>query len=128
MEQTQNRPKRAYQPPKLVQYGDLQKLTRNGANGSGDGNNSGHLNQSKSCWIAEVLYGVNDSRTHLLRAWLNQVYIHTACGKFVMFSYRTAGHQVAALARRSAAIRALLLPLFDRGLRRAQAHYMSASA
>ena len=128
MDQTENRPKRPYGPPKLVEYGDLQKLTRNGNNGSGDGNNSGHVDQSKSCWIAEALFGVDDPRTHILRAWLNGVYAQTAAGKLLMATYRAVGRVVAAVARRSALLRLVLRPLFERGLRRAQAHYMSAAA
>ena len=128
MDQTENRPKRPYQPPKLVEYGDLQKLTRNGANGSGDGNNSGHVDQSKACWIAQALFGVDDPRTHILRAWLNGIYAQSTAGKVVMATYRAVGRQVAAVAKRSSALRAVLRPLFVRGLRRAQAHYMSAAA
>jgi hypothetical protein len=128
MEYSEKRPKRPYEPPKLVQYGDLQKLTRNGLGGSGDGTNGGQLNHSKQCWIAEVLFGVDDPRTQILRVWLSDIYVHTAAGKPIVAIYRAIGRQVAALARRSAILRSMLRPLFERGLRRAQAHYMNAAA
>ncbi len=128
MKNSDSRAKRPYEPPKLVEYGDLQKLTRNGQNGSGDAENNGHPNQTKPCWFAEVLYGVDDPRTQLLRAWLTQVYVHSTAGWAVVGVYCAGGRQVAAWARRSAILRGMLRPLFERGLRRAQAHYMSAAA
>lgn len=128
MKQTEIPPKRQYASPKLVEYGDLHKLTRNGQNGSGDGENNGHPGQTKPCWIAEVLYGKDDPRTQLLRSWLGEVYGQTGVGRMIVAAYRAFGRGIAALARRSQMLRRVLRPLFDRGLRRAQAHYMSAAA
>ena len=126
VEQTENRTKRPYEPPKLVEYGELQKLTRGGTSGANDGT-PGVNTKTPACWIAEALYGVNDSRTHLLRAWLNTEYANTPIGGLVVGAYRMTGRQVAAVAKRSAMVRAVLRPVFDEGLRQAQRHYMNAA-
>jgi hypothetical protein len=121
-----NNAKRPYEAPKLLEYGELQKLTRNGNGAGTDGNpNPGN---TKNCWIAEVLYGVDSPRTHLLRAWLNTVYGRTVFGRIIVGAYSQFGKQVAAVARHSAALRRVLRPLFNGGLRRAQRHYMSVAA
>ena len=122
-----NREKRPYEAPKLLEYGELQKLTRGVDNGSGDSGPSS-LSTKAPCWIAEVLYGENDPRTHVLRAWLNREYSQTAVGAVVVAIYRAVGQRVAALARSSAVLCRVLRPLFDCGLRRAQRHYMSMAA
>ncbi len=80
-------------------------------------------NASKSfkpiCWVAEAIYGVDDPRTHLLRAWLNGPFKETRFGGAVMALYLAIGRQVAWVARRSAFLRWALKPLFEMGLREA---------
>jgi hypothetical protein len=71
------------------------------------------------CWIAEAIYGVNDPRTHTVRAWLNGPFRETTFGNAVMALYLAIGKQVAWVARRSFTLRLLLRPLFDRALARA---------
>lgn len=73
----------------------------------------------KSCWIAEVIYGSDDPRTHLLRWYLNGPFTESHGGAAVMAVYRAIGRPVAWLARRSRLIRAALTPLFESALRRA---------
>lgn len=78
--------------------------------------------KAMGCWIAEAIYGVDDPRTHLVRAWLNGPFRQTATGDFVMRIYLAIGRQVAWVARRSSLLRFALRPLFDRAL----AHAMEA--
>jgi hypothetical protein len=68
------------------------------------------------CWIAEALWSPTDIRVFILRAWLNHSFAKSPFGSVVMWFYRTFGRQVAALARRSAMVRAILRPLFVRAL------------
>lgn len=73
---------------------------------------------SSGCWIAEKIWGVNDCRTHLVRAYLNRVWAkRSVIGKTVMWAYRTFGKQVAEF---SPAVR-MLRPLFNIALRRVEA-------
>lgn len=73
----------------------------------------------KGCWIAEAIYGVDDSRTHTVRAWLNGPYRATFIGSLVMDVYWAIGRPVAWAVRRSSPLRALFKPLFDAALRKA---------
>ncbi len=70
------------------------------------------------CWIAEAIYGVDDTRTHLVRRWLNGPFRESLAGDLTMRLYLTIGRQVAWVARRSALVRAALRPLFDMALER----------
>lgn len=119
------RTRKVYHAPVLEEYGDLDDLTLANGNGSGDG--AGGAMSKNPCWIAEVLYGVDDHRTHLLRAWLTGVYARTAVGAPVVALYRVCGERVAGWARRSAVLRRLLTPLFDGGVAAALRHYTLAA-
>lgn len=79
----------------------------------------GAVGAAKFCWIAEALYGVDDKRTHLVRAWLNGPFVEKRIGRAVMWLYGAIGRRVAALARRSPLLRRLLRPLFDSALQKA---------
>jgi hypothetical protein len=48
-----------------------QRIQQNqtGLQGAGQTIGKGLMAASKMCWIAERLYGVDDARTHILRAW-----------------------------------------------------------
>ncbi len=69
--------------------------------------------------MAEAIYGVDDLRTHLLRAWLNGPFKETRVGAVVMALYLAIGRQVAWIARRSGLVRWVLRPLFEMGLKEA---------
>lgn len=70
------------------------------------------------CWIAEKLYGLTDRRTLLMRKWLNDIWAkESRIGRLTMFAYRHIGRAVAALYP----VREMLRPVFDAGLRRAEA-------
>lgn len=73
----------------------------------------------KGCWIAEAIYGIEDPRTHIVRAWLNGPFRATFIGNAVMNVYLAVGQQVAWAARRSSWIRAVFKPMFDVALRKA---------
>jgi hypothetical protein len=62
----------------------------------------------KGCWIAEAIYGVDDVRTHLVRAWLNNVWSKTAIGSVVMSLYLRFGQTVAHFVKRSNVLKMLL--------------------
>jgi hypothetical protein len=117
--------KKAYHAPVLEQYGDLESLTKGVGNGSGDG--TGGPMSMNTCWIAEVLYGVDDSRTLVLRRWLANTYSRTMTGSVVVALYRAFGKRVASWVRRSALLRRVLIPLFDAGVTAALRHYTLAA-
>jgi hypothetical protein len=116
--------RKVYRSPVLEQYGDLEALTKGTGTGSGEGTGGP---MSMVCWIAEVLYGVDDSRTLLLRRWLTNVYSGTTIGSVVVALYRAFGVRVAGWARRSSLLRRMLAPLFDAGVTAALRHYTLAA-
>jgi hypothetical protein len=73
------------------------------------------------CWIAEAIYGVDDSRTLLLRRWLTTEFAKQRIGRIVVRIYVAIGQQTAWAVRRSRVLRALFTPLFERALRSARA-------
>lgn len=113
-------PKEPYSAPRLVKYGDLRQLTRGGR-----GRRRDAIGRTRICWIAEVLYGADDPRTHILRIWLMDVYSRTALGSIVVAAYGRIGRQLSTLARRSSLLRGILRPLFEAGLVRAHKHFIS---
>src|SRR5687768_10449928 len=66
-----------------------------------------------TCWVAEALYGMNDPRTLVLRAWLTEIYAGKRRGWWLVEVYRALGPTVAGLLRRGALPRRPFLPLFD---------------
>ncbi len=79
----------------------------------------GLLSGGKGCWIAEAIYGPDDMRTHLVRAWLNGPFKQTRTGRVVMAVYVAIGRPVAAVVRRSPVLQSLLHPIFNCALQRA---------
>jgi hypothetical protein len=116
-------PKKPYSAPRLVKYGDLRQLTRGGSGRFADAGGSG--SNTRICWIAEVLFGADDPRTHLLRMWLVDVYAKTAIGSIVVALYKLFGRELSPLVRRSSLLRRILRPLFEAGLVRAHKHFVS---
>lgn len=82
---------------------------------------AGSFAKAGGCWIAEAIYGVDDIRTHQVRAWLNGPFRSSWFGNSVMTVYLAIGRQVAWIARRSSVLRWALRPLFDMALERARA-------
>ncbi len=121
--QNTSKPKKPYSAPRLVKYGDLQQLTR----GSHGKKSDGVTSPTKPCWIAEVLYGPDDPRTHILRIWLVDVYSETSVGSIVVAVYRRFGRGLSAVVRRSSLLREILRPVFEAGLVRAHRHFISST-
>ena len=118
-------PKKPYSAPRLVKYGDLRQLTRGGNGRRADASGAG--THTRICWIAEVLYGAADPRTHLLRMWLVNVYSKTAIGSIVVALYKLLGRELSELVRRSSLLRQMLRPVFEAGLVRAHRHFISST-
>lgn len=117
-------PKKPYSAPRLVKYGDLRQLTRGGGGRRADVGPT----RTRICWIAEVLYGAADPRTHLLRMWLVDVYSKTAIGSIVVALYKLFGRELSALVRRSSLLRRMVRPVFEAGLVRAHRHFISSTS
>ena len=63
-------PRKPYTSPRLMSYGHVKDIIQGGGGKKSDAAGTPPGGNSKSCWIAEQLYGVDDPRTWLLRAWL----------------------------------------------------------
>lgn len=92
------------QQAKLGFFGELAGAAGGAASGGAFG---------KPCWIAEVIYGVDDPRTHAARAWLVGPFSDTWYGRAVVRFYSRFGERIAAVVRRSQALRVAFKPLFD---------------
>jgi hypothetical protein len=68
------------------------------------------------CWIAEVLYGETDARTHLLRSWMSQEFRETPQGAIIVPLYLRFGKLIAFAVRLFPALQKKLRPLFDQAL------------
>jgi hypothetical protein len=88
----------------IIQGGGGKKFDTGGSPGAGN---------SKGCWIAEALYGVEDPRTLLLRAWLSEAYDERRPGWQFIGLYTRFGRQTADLIYRGYLPRILFRPLFD---------------
>ena len=98
-----------YTRPQIVTYGHVKDLVQ----GNGGKKKDAFGRNSKVCWIAEVLYGIDDPRTLLLRGWLSSVYDERRRGWMFVSLYRTFGGATANLIARGVLPRALFQPLFD---------------
>jgi hypothetical protein len=108
--------KKKYQGPKLVCYGTIEKLTQ----GAGTHGNDGTGSQTKNCWIAEAIYGVDAPRTQLVRVWLSDCYEQRQLWSLVVVPlYRRFGQRIAAFLHSFPFFKSLFRPLFDLGVRRA---------
>jgi hypothetical protein len=102
-------PAKPYTPPRIVSYGHVKDLVQ-GNQGGGLDASGGH---SKQCWIAEALYGADDPRTHLLRAWLTVVHDQRRPGWMFVVLYRVCGRGTARLISSGALPARWFRPLFD---------------
>jgi hypothetical protein len=83
------------------------------ASGFGGIKGGGFGNNPSICWIAEALYGDDDVRTHILRAWLNGPFAQTWLGFNVMKMYEKWGRNIAAALRAVPPLKLFVRPLFD---------------
>lgn len=107
--------RKPYAPPRLVSYGHVKDIIQGGGGNKAldTGGAKGAGNSKKACWIAEALYGVDDPRTLLLRAWLAARYDERAAGWPFIALYATFGRQISGLIYRGYLPRGLFRPLFD---------------
>jgi len=106
--------KKPYAPPRLVSYGHVKDIVQGGGGRTTkDFGGAKGFGNSKSCWIAEALYGVDDPRTLLLRAWLSVAYDERRPGWQFIAVYRRYGRTTADLIYRGYLPRGLFRPLFN---------------
>jgi hypothetical protein len=112
--------RKIYATPQLAYYGNVTQVTR----GSGKGQKDGASGTSRPCWIAEVLYGIDAPRTHLVRAWLTESYERRdPMARLVVPLYSRFGVAVASLLRRRPVLQPVFRTLFDRAVKRAHREY-----
>ena len=73
----------------------------------------------KPCWIAELLYGVSDLRTFLIRTWVSHVQIRTWYDRLGTALYRRFGRQTAMVLRRAPVLQVFFRPIFNHWLNEA---------
>lgn len=100
--------RKPYAPPRLISYGHVKDIVQGSSGAKGD------AGSTKSCWIAEALYGADDPRTILLRSWLTAIHDARQRGWMFVELYRRCGPTVASLIRNGRLRRGAFLPLFDR--------------
>lgn len=107
-------PKKPYATPQVVSYGHVKDIIQGGGGNMSDASGTPPGGNSKmGCWIAEQLYGVDDPRTWLLRAWLGHVYDDRARGWQFVALYHTVGRATARLIARGYLPRAPFHAVFD---------------
>ncbi len=105
--------RKPYSPPKLVSHGHVKDIIQGGGGKKSDAGAAKGAGNSKACWIAEVLYGVEDPRTLLLRAWLSAAYDERRPGWPLIALYARAGQRTARLIEQGYLPEGLFRPLFD---------------
>lgn len=103
-------PRKPYAKPRLTRYGHVKDVVQGFMGPQADAGGP----KTKPCWVAEAVYGADDARTVLLRAWLSELYAMRRRGWLLAALYVRIGPPVAALVRRGAVPRRSLRPLFDR--------------
>jgi hypothetical protein len=102
--------KKPYTPPRLISYGHVKDIVQGATGNRADGNTT---RQGGGCWVADVLYGIENPRTLVLRAWLREIRARKDHGWWLVELYKIVGPTVASLIRRGSLPRRTLLPLFD---------------
>lgn len=112
--------KKAYRSPVLSTFGDVRRLTGGGRGAKNDF--TGRM--TRTCWIAEALYGVQSPRVALVRAWLARCYQRGDGWALVVVPlYNRFGERIAAAVRTSSIARRIFRPVFDHAVRRAYREY-----
>ena len=103
-------PRKPYAKPRVTRYGHVKDVVQGFMGSAVDAGGP----KTKPCWVAEALYGTNDARTVLLRAWLSERYVRRRRGWRLTALYVKVGPAVAALVRGGIVPRRSLRPFFDR--------------
>jgi hypothetical protein len=96
--------------PRVICYGSVKDIVQGGGGGGLDAINGQH---TKSCWVAEALYGVDDPRTALLRAWVTRQHVENGRWRLFAALYSRYGRAAADLIYRGRLPRQWVRPLFD---------------
>jgi hypothetical protein len=107
------KPRKPYAPPRLVSYGHVKDVIQGGGGMMSDAAGKPPGGKSKSCWVAEALYGVEDPRTLLLRAWLTVIYDGRRPGWVLIALYQRFGRAAANLIRRGCLPKGPFRRVFD---------------
>src|SRR5438552_17317398 len=112
--------KKPYATPRVVSYGHVKDIIQGGGGKKSDaaGNPPGGASRT-NCWIAEQLYGVDDPRTLLLRAWLTRIYDERGRGWQFVALYQQYGLMTAQAIARGYLPRAPFRIVFDALVERA---------
>jgi hypothetical protein len=102
--------RKPYTKPTLTTYGHVKDIVKMPKGSTKADTPSG---VTKSCWIAEVLYGIEAPRTLLVRGWLAEAYDQRRGWWFLIGLYTTFGQTLADLIRRGCIPAQLFVPLFD---------------
>jgi hypothetical protein len=103
-------PLKPYAPPRLVSYGSVKDIVQGGGGTKSDG--PGHPS-TKSCWVAEALYGVDAPRTTLLRAWVTRQHIEKGRWRLFAALYSRHGRAAADAIHLGRVPRHWVRPFFD---------------
>jgi len=103
--------RKSYATPRLVTYGHVKDIVQ-GSPGPMLGD-QGNTTKPATCWVAEALYGIDNPRTTLLRAWLTEAYVQRRRWWFLVALYIRFGPATASLISRGRLPRRVLLPLFN---------------
>ena len=107
-----------YSAPRLISYGHVKDIVQGGGTRANDPG-TGRATKPAPCWVAEALFGVDDARTMLLRAWLSEILVHKRRGWRLVSMYIACGPRVADLLQRGRLPRRPFLRGFDALTRRA---------
>jgi len=112
--------KKPYTPPRVVSYGHVKDVVQGGGGKKSDAAGTPPGGNSRTaCWIAEELYGADDPRTVLLRAWVTRIYEQRTAGWPLVALYGRFGEQAAHLIARGYVPRWIFRVAFDALLGRA---------
>ena len=119
--------RKIYCSPVLIVYGDVRRLTSGG--GGVMMNDLGVVGaNTRPCWIAEVLYGVDSPRVILVRAWLSRCFERNVWWALAVVPlYVRFGRKVAFATSRSPFLQRILRPVFDRAVRGAYSEYAATA-
>ena len=102
--------RKPYTPPRLVCYGSVKDIVQGGGGNKADG--PGHPS-TKSCWVAEALYGVDAPRTLLLRAWVTGQHVRKGRWRLFAVLYSRYGRAAADAIHGGRLPQHWVRPLFD---------------
>jgi hypothetical protein len=103
-------PRKPYTPPRLVCYGSVKDIVQGGGGTKADGPGNP---STKSCWVAEALYGVDAPRTTLLRAWVTRQHVEKGRWRLFAALYSRYGRAAAEAIHRGRLPRQWVRPSFD---------------